>query len=142
MNEKETNDERFHDRKKGCRVVRRLTPTYYGGQFYAFKEQYCRTHKVACCRCGYEWGFHPMPRPKLDERLMSEPSLSDSLAKKTPTSLYRGVHRINYKDGKVKWAAVISINHKQKHLGTFSTEEKAAAVYEAKVKELGIKIKN
>lgn len=58
-------NERFHDKKKGCRLVshsflskekqrsgeNRLESGLIDGKV-------CTTHEVSLCRCGWEWGWH------------------------------------------------------------------------------------
>ena len=52
---------------------------------------------------------------------------------KTPTSKYKGVC---WNKNKNKWKSQITINSKQKHLGSFTSEEEAHEAYQKALKEL------
>jgi hypothetical protein len=49
-------DEHFHSKEKGC-VMRNSKQKSRDGNFM-FLSKRCSTHDVACCRCGWEWGWH------------------------------------------------------------------------------------
>lgn len=76
---------------------------------------------------------------KLDNRksnLRNCTSSQNSMNKTTSqkrASKYKGTRPNKNKD---KWIAKICVGRKQKHLGTFSTQEEAAAVYDAAAKKM------
>jgi hypothetical protein len=54
------NSPHFHALSKGCVVkpkdIRSFTRV--GSEKYRMRAEYCETHRVAICRCGWEFGWH------------------------------------------------------------------------------------
>jgi hypothetical protein len=54
----------------------------------------------------------------------------NSRSRKNSSSKFKGVHWHSWKDFKPSWTASIKIENKQKHLGSFQSEEEAARAYD------------
>lgn len=46
----------FHSEDKGCNLEEQLIFSKFARRY--IKIQYCKTHQVDCCRCGWEYGHH------------------------------------------------------------------------------------
>lgn len=48
-----------HTDLKGCQLESHTTYRKMHANRTSFLHDfYCKTHNVACCRCGWEWGWH------------------------------------------------------------------------------------
>ncbi len=60
MTSKEKESKHYHHIDKGCDledITVEANPNQEGPRHY-LKMQYCKTHKVRCCRCGWEFSHH------------------------------------------------------------------------------------
>ena len=60
MTNKQEKDIHFHCKEKGCIIkdikIETVEKSAKGRLW--MNCCYCKTHEVACCRCGWEWGWH------------------------------------------------------------------------------------
>ena len=50
----------FHNPKFGCKLINKSLKNKASKYSKGIPAGYCQTHEVDICRCGWEWGHHPM----------------------------------------------------------------------------------
>ena len=51
----------YHHEDKGCNLIegKMLANRVQTEKKEYMNCQWCKTHEVYCCKCGWEWGHHP-----------------------------------------------------------------------------------
>ena len=49
--------EHFHSTELGCHLINKNIISF-DRDSSKIQGKYCSTHKVECCKCGWEFGFH------------------------------------------------------------------------------------
>ena len=51
-------NEFYHCEEKGCDLEPKIKKRFTQGRIYKINGQFCKTHNVFVCKCGWRLGFH------------------------------------------------------------------------------------